>query len=703
MSKNLSFLLLIASLTACNSAGIVVEQHTQDGGSPSLDSAISDQYVPADVQVIADSAVGDSAVIDGAVIDGAVIDGAVIDGAVIDGAVIDSAVIDGAVIDSAVIDGAVIDSAVIDGAVIDGAVIDGAVIDGAVIDGAVIDGTVDDATTPDTTLIDPCVPNPCTDTNKTQCDNSSGAAVCLCDDGYEENGSGGCALIDPCVPNPCTDTNKTQCDNSSGAAVCLCDDGYEENGSGGCALIVVGPCDPNPCTDTNRTQCDDSSGAAVCLCDLGFEEDGLGGCVVEGLDPCASGCGTGISGRITHGEAAMANVSVSAYTGACPLSGFVGSDVSDAQGFYYIATGEQTAVYIRAGSGVSARWYNAAGGTTDCAQRDASAVTLDQTTTDRDIAFAPGGAISGRIVDDSSPVGPGLRVNFYDTQCGSALNQYALTDDNGDFLAVGLPAGSIYVEACSTCRAGFETYADRWWTATNGSSVCADASPINVQVGQLSPGANFDLQAPGQITGLVTLGGQPVSGVLVHARSAACGGEIFDGAFSDETGAYNIDNLPAGTFYLETRMRDLVEPRYVDMWWTSGGGAIDCNLAESSVVSSAAVVSGRDFSLQEGGQIAGRITASGNPVDGVYVWAHVDDCARNDEWAWYQPALTDSNGDFVIPGLPQGTVRVYVSTSDHFPAVTGWWTGDAASDTCEGGTSVSVTDANLTGAIDFVF
>lgn len=52
------------------------------------------------------------------------------------------------------------------------------------------------------------------------------------------------AVADPCNPNPCTTAGRTTCRVQSGAAQCVCDIGFEDDGAGGCRQIVTRIDDP---------------------------------------------------------------------------------------------------------------------------------------------------------------------------------------------------------------------------------------------------------------------------------------------------------------------------------------------------------------------------------------------------------------------------------------------------------------------------
>ena len=91
----------------------------------------------------------------------------------------------------------------------------------------------DDSATPKT-----CGPNTCNETNGGGvCDDSTGEAVCTCNEGYTGSGCNRCAsgyneeegacLPELCGANTCNEANGGgSCDDSSGTAVCTCNEGY---------------------------------------------------------------------------------------------------------------------------------------------------------------------------------------------------------------------------------------------------------------------------------------------------------------------------------------------------------------------------------------------------------------------------------------------------------------------------------------------
>jgi hypothetical protein len=128
--------------------------------------------------------------------------------------------------------------------------------------------------------LDPCDPDPCAEPHRARCSASGATAVCSCDEGYRDDGRGGCVAPDPCTPNPCVEAHRSTCRATGGAAVCSCDEGYWDVG----ACVPAVSCEPNPCTGEHRTSCVLVGTEATCTCDEGYVDDGSGVCTRP--DPC---------------------------------------------------------------------------------------------------------------------------------------------------------------------------------------------------------------------------------------------------------------------------------------------------------------------------------------------------------------------------------------------------------------------------------
>ena len=144
-----------------------------------------------------------------------------------------------------------------------------------------------------------CLPNSCS--GHGTCDDSTGMVVCICEqeydgtycelckDGYHREGqvcvaNEVCPVVDPC-------SGHGTCDDSTGVAVCSCNEGYTGDECEACAggyhdeqgvCIKDQVCLPNSCS--GHGTCDDGTGVVVCNCDDLFKGDFCEISVVEKLN-----------------------------------------------------------------------------------------------------------------------------------------------------------------------------------------------------------------------------------------------------------------------------------------------------------------------------------------------------------------------------------------------------------------------------------
>ncbi len=119
---------------------------------------------------------------------------------------------------------------------------------------------------------------------------AGGEAVCLCDDGYEADGTE-CKASSACEGVDCS--GHGSCVEAADAtALCVCDHGYEANGIECVAVEEPSPCDGIDCSGHGVCAVT-ANDEAICVCDADYERQGTE-CVEP--DPCeavdCSGHGT---------------------------------------------------------------------------------------------------------------------------------------------------------------------------------------------------------------------------------------------------------------------------------------------------------------------------------------------------------------------------------------------------------------------------
>jgi peptidoglycan/xylan/chitin deacetylase (PgdA/CDA1 family) len=146
--------------------------------------------------------------------------------------------------------------------------------------------------------------------------------------------------------------------------------------------------------------------------------------------------------------------------------------------------------------------------------------------------------------------------------------------------------------------------------------------------------------ATGIINGTVTdHNGQPVANAFIQVS-----GPSEDSTFIDANGSYELMGLQPGAYTVR------VTP------------PADVNLMSTSTLTT--VIAGEittvNFTLQQAGSIAGRVTANGVPIPNVHLYL-----------SGYEPPryATDADGRYIIPGLEAGTYTINIDA----PGYEGWY------------------------------
>src|SRR5262245_32065010 len=182
-------------------------------------------------------------------------------------------------------------------------------------------------------------------------------------------------------------------------------------------------------------------------------------------------------------------------------------------------------------------------------------LTRGETMDGLDFALAPGGVITGRVVDaEGAPVVEGT---VYCQQLGeqASLNGSGPweTDDRGVYRIYGLPAGA-YLVSVGVSGGGGRHYRRTFHLSVTDKS---RATPVKVAIGEEVTSIDIHLGRPEKeylISGRIMDGatGQPVSGGLVGYRAnIPAGGAIQGHLISDSQGRFEIKNCYQGSYTLQ--------------------------------------------------------------------------------------------------------------------------------------------------------
>jgi hypothetical protein len=190
---------------------------------------------------------------------------------------------------------------------------------------------------------------------------------------------------------------------------------------------------------------------------------------------------------------------------------------------------------------------------------------------ERDV-FAPldTGGISGTITDaDTSTVLTGIGVELYDS--AGAWAGYVESDLTGLYIFSGLADGTYYARTINGNGYLDELYDDMPCVPTCSAT---DGDPI-VEAGGGSATADFALTLGGSISGTVTdaATSNPLAGIYPEIYDATTG-NYFGYGYTDATGSYTVEGLPAGTYTARTSNGEgYIDELYDDM--PCPGGACD--------------------------------------------------------------------------------------------------------------------------------
>ena len=168
-------------------------------------------------------------------------------------------------------------------------------------------------------------------------------------------------------------------------------------------------------------------------------------------------------------------------------------------------------------------------------------------------------------------------------------------------------------------------------------------------------GVDFDLTFGATISGRVTDEdtGLPIPNVRVNADQKNWNGPS-SGASTDADGRFKIWGVAPGTYILKAEgdWEGYIREIYND--------TLSWGDADLVVVRGTEPVHGIHFSLERGASISGQIVdESGHPIPNLDVSAGP---VYGDHVSWTR---TDGNGVYVLRGLPDGVIEIFVNGQDY--------------------------------------
>ena len=249
---------------------------------------------------------------------------------------------------------------------------------------------------------------------------------------------------------------------------------------------------------------------------------------------------------------------------------------------------------------------------------------------DFDISLTLGGAVSGTVIDGDTGF-PLANLELHAERLNDGHHvAWERTDAEGRFILRGLASGEIHV-------------------IVEGQGYIPQRLRVSVSGQETVAGVILELSSGGIITGRVTdsATGIPIAGITI--RQDWVDEDFNSEARTDDQGVYRLVGMGEGRHRLRIEDDD---QNYVRQYYNN---TIDWDRADLVRVRGREGVGNIDFSLTLGAMISGRVAdgLTGRPISGMDVQARLD---RDD----ISYASTNSDGNYVLRGVPNGTVEVIV-------------------------------------------
>ena len=390
-----------------------------------------------------------------------------------------------------------------------------------------------------------------------------------------------------------------------------------------------------------------------------------------------------ITGTVTNAAtgAPLQNVTVEADVQRGTDIVLVASAVTDASGSYTLSRLPEGPVYLNAtnNQGFVNEIYDgivcvgACPSTIAVASGTAVAVTHGLTTSGRDFALAPGGAISGTITNSATgaPI-QNVTVNITTKSgTGSIFVNSAITNASGVYTVGGLPTGT-YSAFTATGNVGVtsEIFDNiRCPLNCNGTVAAQSGVEIPVTEGATTSGRNFSLDPGGEITGVVTEqpSARPLPNVTVTVITRVGTTFYQRNAVTNATGVYAVRGLPSGTYWAYvSNAPGLVTEIYDNVPCLGPCNQNTVVTAGTPIaVTQGATTAGRDFGLLRGGGISGTIrdAATTNPITDIGVELYAQSGTST---VFVSSTGVDNAGAYSFSGLPAGTYYVTTTGNDRY-------------------------------------
>ena len=279
------------------------------------------------------------------------------------------------------------------------------------------------------------------------------------------------------------------------------------------------------------------------------------------------------------------------------------------------------------------------------------------TTSGVDAAMIAAGQITGHVTSGADGHAlEGIDVCAFPVDT-SSYGHCALSGSDGKYELVGVPAGSYKVEF--TAPPGVN-YIGEYFHDKLGYE---EAETVSAAAGTVTTGIDAAMQVGGEVEGKVTSvgSGTPIAGIEVCPYASGNGYSYGNCARTDAAGEYTIEKLTGGEYRVGFADPFNSSLNYVRQFYDGHARLSDAN---PFAVTAGTPTTGIDASLEEGGEVSGKVIRIGTkaPLQGVQVCPY--------EHGGYERAgacaQTDADGEYTLRGLPSGLVDVEFGNYEYF-------------------------------------
>jgi hypothetical protein len=308
----------------------------------------------------------------------------------------------------------------------------------------------------------------------------------------------------------------------------------------------------------------------------------------------------------------------------------------------------------------ASQWFGATSGASNSLEESsASAVTVTSAnTTTISQALANGGELTGTIKDAGSSDPLSGDIVVYDaagspTEYGDESDVGPTVSAPGVYTIYGLPAGSYYVYFSGDND--WETYSGGTFSAVHDASgyygtggpqpSVPTASAVSVSANNTAT-ANVSLPASASIQGIVTSGGNPVSGIAVGLYDAA-GNPVPAAAQTGLDGIYEVQGLLPAAYKVGFSAGSNLAFQFYN-------GVSTLAAATAVTTTTGQITKGINATLSTGGLITGTVTDAATAKVLPDVVVDLLDAQGN----LVESAFSRQDGTYTLAGVPTGAYYV---------------------------------------------